>query len=171
MRRSISLLAVLVFATLASGLVQAVPTFVGSYTVNSGPLWTTNPPVYSAREAAALIFGGSPTDYLISIDPSSDYTTITETGWYDGWGEHNGMIFDQDYKLDTGAPGYAEPGGQGTARSAYVQDGLGDNARNYVWTADDEAGPGDATVPGPAAVLLCTIGAGLVGWLRRTGTV
>lgn len=116
--------------------------YVGSYAVFDGPYWEDNPPVYSAREAAAFIFGGAPTDYAISIDPSLDESSITYTGWYDGWGEHDGMIFNQDYKLDTGNPGYNDPAG-GPARSAYVRDGLfdTDTYRNYVWREQLTAAP------------------------------
>ena len=133
---------------------QAVPIFVGSYAVWDGPVWTTNPTVYSAREAAALVFGGSFTDYAVSINGSLDYTTITNTGWYDGWGEHSGMIFDHDYKLDVGGVGYNNPGGLNTARSAYVRDGLNDTQRfrNYVWRLDPVA------VPEPTAMALFGLG-------------
>ncbi|MCA1857911.1 PEP-CTERM sorting domain-containing protein [Massilia oculi] len=142
---------------------QAAPTFVGSYKVNQGPHWGTNPAVYSATEAAALLFGGTASDYFISILDSMDYTTITHTGWYDGWGEHSGMQFDENYKLDVGAPGYNAPGGANTAHSAYVADGLGDNFVNYVWRVD-----GAAEVPEPASVALLGLGAlGLAGMRRR----
>src|SRR4051812_29894797 len=77
----------------ASFVAQATPTFVGSYQVNDGPSWLGNPPVYSATEAAALVFGGVAADYFVSILGSGDYTTITHTGWYDGYGEHAGMQF------------------------------------------------------------------------------
>lgn len=120
-------------AALACASVANAFVFVGSYEVNDGPHWTTNPMVYSAQEAAALLFGGSPSDYAISI--RSDL--ITFTGWYDGWGEHTGMEFAHDYKLDLGAPGYDDPGGMGTARSAWVADGLSNAFVNYVWRVED----------------------------------
>ena len=46
-------------------------TLIGSYRVSDGPSWGTNPPVYSGREAAVLLFGGTygnnPANYSISI--------------------------------------------------------------------------------------------------------
>ncbi|WP_019612890.1 PEP-CTERM sorting domain-containing protein [Psychromonas ossibalaenae] len=138
----------------ASLNLQAVPLLVGSYQVNDGPRWTTNPDVYSATEAAALIFGGSNTDYFISIIDSLDYTTITHTGWYDGWGEHLGMEFDENYSLDVGNDGYQYPSATNSARSAYVEDGLNDSFVNYVWTSD-------VNVPEPAGIAL--LGLGLLG--------
>ncbi len=72
-------LAVLICTTAFAAL--GGPVFVGSYAVYDGPVWSTNPPVYSAQEAAALLFGGTPSDYAISIDPSLDPSTITHSGW------------------------------------------------------------------------------------------
>ncbi len=147
------------------GIASAAPMYVGSYAVYDGPNWWDNPDVFSAREAAALIFGGLYTDYFISIESNTiDSSTITHTAWYDGWGEHSGMVFDEDYKLDTGNPGYNDPAGVGTARSAYVHDGLSDTNtyRNYVWTSDA------APVPEPATMLLFGTGIlGLVGYNRK----
>jgi len=157
------------FLTLVLGSVSQAAILIGSYAVYDGPAWwVDNPPVYSGREAASLVFGGLPTDYAISIDPSTDPLTITNTAWYDGWGEHAGMIFDHDYKLDTGNPGYDDPQGLETARSAYVRDGLIDTVkfRNYVWQLE----PGDGAVPEPASIavwsLLGMVGLGY-GWSRK----
>lgn len=62
-------------------------TYIGSFYVGDGPGWSTNPPVYSGVEAAALIFGGDPSDYAISTDPNTtDPSTITHTAWASSWG-------------------------------------------------------------------------------------
>ncbi len=112
-----------------------MPTYVGSYMVSDGPTWGANPPVYSAQEAAALIFGGNAADYSISIDSNTtDPTTITHTAWLDSWG--NGFaVHPENYSLDVGAPGYNDPGGFNTATSAYVQDHVDNTKINYVWTS------------------------------------
>jgi hypothetical protein len=62
-----------------------------------------------------------------------DPTTITHTGHEDGWAEPD-SIFSESFKLQTGT-GYNDPGGQGTAWSAYVMDHSDTNV-NYVWKAD-----------------------------------
>jgi hypothetical protein len=158
-----TIIAVLAILTVCIfGAVQASAyTYVGSYAVYDGPNWVDNPPVYSAVEAAALIFGGVPSDYAISINSSRDPMTITFTGWYDGWGDHDGRIFPQNYKLDMGNPGYNDPGDYYTAYSAYVHDGL-EGFTNYVWTSEG------TPVPLPPTLLLLAPGlVGLAGLRRR----
>lgn len=133
---------------------QAAPLYVGSYEVDDGPNWTTNPVVYSATEAAALLFGGVASDYDISTI-SSDLLTIDNMGWYTIWGIAGGTKFNEDYKLDLGAPGYNDPGGTNTAISAYTQDNAaGSTYTNYVFrvTADN-------TVPEPSTLPLMLVAA------------
>ncbi len=108
-------------------------TYVGSFNTNDGPNWTTNPAVYSGVEAAALLFGGSPSDYAISTNPNtSDPLTITHTAWASTWGIPNCQEVAENYSLDLGAPGYNDPGGNDTATSAYVDDNCF-GGTNYVW--------------------------------------
>jgi hypothetical protein len=112
-------------------------TYVGSFCVCDGPSWPTNPPCYTGQEAAALLFGGVPTDYVISTNPNTtDPNTITFTAMVSSWGGPAFQEVPQDYKLDVPPAGYAVPGGYNTATSAYVNDWSG--YTNYVWRIDRE---------------------------------
>jgi len=140
----------------------AAATFVGSYEVDDGPNWTTNPTVYSAAEAAALLFGGTAADYDISTI-SSDPLLINHMGWYTTWGVDGGQMYNEDYKLDLGAPGYNDPGGTGTAISAYTDDhAIGSQYTNYAFRVD-----GRGAVPEPATWAMMLIGFGGIGLAMR----
>jgi hypothetical protein len=158
-------MAAMVMPTMAHA---GVPTFVGSYLVDGGglaPSWTTNPVCYTPQEAAALLFGGAPTDYFISVDPSMDPTTITHTGHEDGWAEPD-TIFAENFKLQTGT-GYNDPGGFGSAWSAYVFDHSDANT-NYVWAANGDMIGGCGVVPEPGSISLLSMGlVPLFGIIRR----
>lgn len=109
-------------------------TYVGSFNTSDGPYWGDNPPVYSGVEAAALIFGGSPSDYAISTNPNTvDPATITHTAWVTTWGIGGCQEMPEDYSLDLGAPGYNDPGGNNTAVSAYTYDNCVSGNENFVW--------------------------------------
>lgn len=155
----------------AAGTVSA-QTYVGSFLVSDGPAWTTNPPVYSALEAAALLFGGAPTDYAVSVDPSTtNPATITHTAYYSGWGE-GCAIYPETERLDVGPAGYNDPGGSGTAHSAYVADHCFSGQTNFVWRLPAQPA---ATVAVPTMgewglLLLASLAAlGGVLQLRRRG--
>ena len=63
-------------------------TYVGSFMVGDGQCWSSNPVTYTGQEAAALLYGGSPTDYAISVNPNTvDQTTITHTSYVDGYAD------------------------------------------------------------------------------------
>ena len=114
-------------------------TYVGSFMVSDGPLWNTNPDVLSGVEAAALIFGGSPSDYAISTNPNTtDPSTITHTAWASSWGKGCVEVA-EDYSLDLGAPGYNDPPTEDAAVSAYVSDWCFEGQANYVWLADNSS--------------------------------
>ena len=145
------------FATLAllatANLAQATPVYVGSYQVDDGPSWTTNPTVYSATEAAALLFGGVASDYDISTI-SSNIANINHLGWYTIWGIGGGTAFNEDFKLDLGLPGYNAPGGANTAISAYTDDNaIGAQYTNYVFRVSSLASDSN-NVPEPSSLAL-----------------
>ena len=140
---------------------QAGEIYIGKYQVDNGPNWTTNPTVYSATEAAALLFGGVASDYDIST-VSSDPTQINNMGWYTIWGMAGGTIFNEDYRLDLGAPGYNAPGGTNTAASAYTQDNaIGVQYTNFAFRASAPA----ARVPEPSSIAL--LGVALLGFVAQ----
>lgn len=140
--------------------------FAGSWSVGDGPGWETNPAVYTGQEAAALLFGGTAADYVIStID--SDVANINFRAHVDGWGETSllyGLGAAQDFSLDTGGGGYDSNPGRGSAYSAYVRDHSdpGDSrTRNYAFRVISSA------VPEPGAWLMMIVGFGLVGGAMR----
>jgi hypothetical protein len=110
----------------------ATYTYVGHFNCNDGSWWDTNPPCYTGQEAAALIFGGNPEDYVTSTSTSeTDPSTITFTCWCCGWG--TGQVEEpQDYKVDVPPSGYQFPEGENMAISAYIDDWTVDND-TYVW--------------------------------------
>jgi VCBS repeat-containing protein len=106
--------------------------FVGSYRTSNGPQWPSNPPTYTGQEAAALLFGGSASDYAISINSSQDPSTITHTAWVDGWGSilyFGATPAPENYKKNT----FYNCGSTGCSYSAYVMDHVNTSKINYVW--------------------------------------
>jgi VCBS repeat-containing protein len=106
--------------------------YVGSFRTSDGRNWTTNPPTYTGQEAAALLFGGSASDYAISINSSQDPSTITHTAWVDGWGStiyFNTTPAAENFKVNT----FYNCGGTGCSYSAYVMDHVNSTKINYVW--------------------------------------
>jgi len=112
--------------------------FVGAFYVGDGPCWDTVPPCYTAKEAAALLFGGAVSDYAISINSSTtDPLTITHTAYVDGYGNttYLNTPASEDFKQNSN---YYYP-----AFSAFVHDhsdgsffncyNTGSFRRNYVW--------------------------------------
>ncbi|NEX91895.1 autotransporter-associated beta strand repeat-containing protein [Caulobacter sp. 17J65-9] len=112
--------------------------YAGSWRVSDGPSWGDNPAVYSGQEAAALLFGGEAGDYSIST-VSNDPNQINYSAWMDGWGD--GQYLEtpapQDLHVDVDGDGYANPGGAGTAYSAYVSD---HGARQVNYAFREESG-------------------------------
>ncbi|MGE4053890.1 MAG: hypothetical protein AB7F99_03730 [Vicinamibacterales bacterium] len=102
--------------------------FVGSRAVNDGPDYQTDPECYTGQEAAALLFGGSPSDCRIST-VSDQVADINDRAWMDGWADSvtygpDGVLngAPHDFKVDVAPAGYAFPEETGGAYSAYVSD-------------------------------------------------
>lgn len=131
-------------------------TFVGSWEVGDpgAPSWSdgqfspNGPLAYTGQEAAALLFGGTASDYRISTI-SSLIADINDSAWYSVWAG-GGQIFADDYVSKYLGQYYGpQSDGTGTA-SAYVQDSCfqGINCgKNYAFRVDAQS------VPGPLSIL------------------
>ena len=167
----------LVFAIALSPAAHAASyVFVGSWFVDQGPSWSAvdqngnfTTPVYSGLEAAAFLFGGSPTDYAIST-VSSQVSDINFKAWMDGWADSftygtSGTPAPQNLHIDINNDGlYATPFALGAAYSALVMD-HSLHLQNFAFRAFDVA-----QTPLPAALPLFGTGLGLmslVGWWRK----
>jgi hypothetical protein len=143
-------------------------TFVGSWEVDDGPGWWTQPIAYSGQEAAALLFGGVASDYVIStIDNLA--TNINFLAWYSILGVVGGHALAHD--LDQDLPGelYYDGG-------TYTFGDLTNPASSYVW--DNAQGSAYtnyvfrvAAVPLPAAGFMLIGALGGLALLRRRKAV
>ena len=127
------------------------------FRVGDGPEWYTLPPCYSAREAAALLFGGTLSQYAVSTDPYN----INHMAWVDGRGDttYLNTPASEDFK---GGVLYDDSG----SYSAYVGDhlDLSLSKTNYVWfsVAPVIIGPPQSEVGqigGSASLQVAAIGA------------
>lgn len=165
-------------AALVAGLIglgvasqaQAGYTYVGSWQVHDGPSWTDMPAAYTGRQAAALLFGGSPSDYAIST-VGTDPALVDHFAWYSVlgyYGYNNGGIdLPEDYVslFSTQASGLYYSGNSyntdgSDAASAYVADNAGDGNRNYAFRITND-------IPEPGSLLLVSLGLMGVAAIRR----
>lgn len=99
-------------------VVEAPPgALVGSFRVNEGPDWQTNPLVVNCVEACAQIFGGSASSYQCSTIPGS----INRLAFLDGWGDEQYCDNPTADTFKLGGPGY-DCGSTSCSFSAYVSD-------------------------------------------------
>jgi hypothetical protein len=144
----------------ASAVASATPIFAGQWDLYSDPYWMADPgpTVLSGQEAAALLFGGAPGDYLIStVGPNA--ADINRMAWYDIYAFGNKLgQYAQDYKSDRNGNGLYDGWNDS---SAMVKDHpyLGSGPYpyvNYAFRLEK-----DGAVPEPISVGL--MGAGLLG--------
>ncbi len=160
----------------APGAARAVSyTYVGSWNVANGPTWFNNPPVYSGQSAAALLFGGSASDYAISTVDSNP-ADINFSAWLDGWADgftyaRSGSPAPQSYSLDSTGLGYDGCVRVGSncyqsAYSAYVSDHLStaDGFVNYAFRIEG------VPVPEPMTASLLGMGVLALAVMRRRNT-
>jgi hypothetical protein len=93
----------------------------GGYGNPANPyLWPNNPPVYSAVQAAALLFGGNPSDYAVSTVDSNP-AHINHLAFVDGWADPQFLFNPASETFSKGTFYDANPS-FGSAYSAYVVD-------------------------------------------------
>lgn len=147
-----SALAAVVFAVCAAPA-QAYY-YVGTWNVHNGPSWAPNgsQPILTAQAAAAMLFGGSASEYSIST-AGTDANNVNFQAWVSVWGGPASVV-GQSYFQDTGIIGvYDTPGDT----SAYIQDHCYQgNCINYAFK-----------VPEPGSLAL--LGLSLIGvaYVRR----
>lgn len=171
-----SVLAAAAFAVAAAGAAtsaNAAIVFVGSWEVDQGPDWGSAPPngplAYTGQEAAALLFGGNASDYVISTvdDQAAD---VNYSAWYSVIGVGGGFTFAQDYSNKYLGQYYGPTSGFNCCGPDYKDTNA---ASSYV--ADNATGPGftnyafrvTGAVPEPAAWALMIAGFGLAGAALR----
>lgn len=150
--------------------------YVGNWQVDAGPRWNDSPPngplAYTGQEAAALLFGGSASDYAIStVDNNS--ANINFDAWYsvigyNGNQDNGGSILPQDYVSKYLGLYYGPTSGYpsqdpNAAASAYVSDNAeGATFTNYAFLIQ-----GAGAVPEPATWALLILGFGGIGFALR----
>ncbi|MEO8352081.1 MAG: hypothetical protein ABI680_10135 [Chthoniobacteraceae bacterium] len=170
-----SLLAISTFFGLLTGPAQAVSyTYMGSWNVGAGQYWRTNPTVFTGQDAAAFLFGGSPSNYVIST-VSDRVDDINFRTWLDGFGDSTtygpgSAGAPQDFKVDSGEPGYSMPFG-GPSYSAFVRDHFYNyytgapkaGAVNYAFLINDNPNGGTGTIVPEGGATLSLLGCALIG--------
>jgi len=152
-------------ALAASSADAATYVFAGSWTVDQGDQWSDTSVAYTGQAAAALLFGGSASDYVISTVDNNPFN-VDYLSWVSVWSAGSfgdcaafpcGRKVAQGSVTSTGGF-YLNPGDE----SAYVYDwAVGDQFRNYAFRVES------GVIPEPATWGMMIMGFGLVGFAAR----
>jgi hypothetical protein len=152
---------------------NAAIVFAGSWEVDSGPHWDTNLPTgqlaYTGQEAAALLFGGTASQYEIST-VNNNAADINHMAWYsvigyDGNQGNGGSLLADNYVSKYLGQYYGPPVGYPdedptAAASAYINDNaMGADFTNFAFRV--------GTVPEPATWAMLILGFGGIGLMLR----
>jgi hypothetical protein len=157
--------------------------YVGDWQVDQGPLYSENAPsgptAYTGQEAAALLFGGTSGDYLVSTikmdyTVGSTYATADINGqaWYSvlGYGAaQHAQDYDNKYNGQYYGPTIGFPQGNPDAvASAYVNDNaIGSQYTNFAFRVEPGSPPPVAAAPEPASWMLMIAGVAGAGLALR----
>ena len=150
--------AVMCFA--AASASAATYTYVGSWMPSDGPNWTTNPLAYSGVGTAALLFGGSASDYAISTVDNNPLN-IDFQAHYDLIGFGSFIFADNYFRGTEGVTLYQDVYGSDPSLntvSAYVSD-FNNTGINYAFRI--------GAVPETASWAMLIAGFGLTGAAMR----
>ncbi len=162
MKKSVLVIAASLLAMASSAANAATYVYVGSWTPSDGPAWTSNPLAYSGVGAAALLFGGSASDYAISTVDNNPLN-IDNRAHYEMIGIGSRVFAENFFRGTEGVTRYQDVYVFDEAVdtvSAYVDDFSNTNV-NYAFRI---VGNG---VPEPAAWAMMLAGFGLVGGAMR----
>ena len=147
--------------------------YAGSWQVDQGPYWANSPPngpvAYTGQEAAALLFGGTASHYVVST-VDNDPSHINFSAWYsvigyNGNQGNGGSILADNYVSKYLGQYYGPTSGYPNqsplaAASAYVRDNAeGSNFINFAFVTSG--------VPEPATWAMLLIGFGGIGFAMR----
>jgi hypothetical protein len=135
----------LAFLFMTTSAFATTYTYVGSWEVDQGVSWTTAPPAYSGQQAAALLFGGTPSQYVTTTvfgEPTNEDAWVSTWGGACGGGFPCGTIVADNSVVNHGGL-YLTWGDQST----YVDDwAVGSQYTNYAYISSPE--PLSATLLG-----------------------